>query len=1636
MGVGWMMESEIKDHPDTREMILVEDLRRNLSSEFKECSSFQHSSDLEKEHLKVYLRIRPFSAAEVENGESQDCVVIHPPETVLLRAPQCSQSARLSDKSVPVMTQSFQFSKAIYFILYYWLVYGADATQKTVFDGTVSPLVKNVLEGQSSLVFTYGVTNAGKTFTFLGPDADPGILPRSLNMIFSNLEGRIFTQMSLKPQSAFHRRVCLVKARSLILKLLCLLVLDGSTLSDTSSTENLLNSEVEPHTRFSIWVSFCEIYNENIHDLLEQQASNASRRTNLRLCQDIKGDSFIKDLKWVQVSSAEEALKILKVGKRNQSISSTKLNLLSSRSHSIFSVRILRVEDVGTPRVESVSELALCDLAGSERCAKTQNRGERLKEAGNINTSLLSLGKCINALRHNQQARQHVPFRESKLTHYLQGYFTGRGSACMIVNVNQCASTYDETLNVLKFSAVAQKVVFLTMKNVTMMVKSSARDVSFIINNADHPKIRRSSLVRWDPSLEDVQEDSDYEEEEDEESQLDGTMLNTEEGKETVVLDKAVYEGQLQFIEDIRQQLSKEKAKHLTLEERVRDEVTKEFAELISQMQDDYSERISRERELIEERCERRMEILKNLVGKTAIEDYERNSAASKTEQSLDSWFDSMSSDVAEIRQDAEAAQSCLVTSDPSVSAMVTDLEKEVAELSEQLKHAQSQLLLKTLELETQSRLSEELEAVKKALESHRQRESDLSEMCKQKDEMISKLQTNPEQHIESRAQEGISSALSSQKSANRKRRQEPEVLDGQPPLKKGPLEDLSVIEDEEPKGCEDSAHLGVKGQVDCSFAECILKDKKITDLLLECHRLQVCIQDLKSNSEERLSQAHTLKDEHQTFFENKPMTAAVESSLSIAVASRKSCTACVCEELVAAKLHMAKQNRELGEKSKQILTLEKELTLLKQEVENKADYDDLKKMNSDLQAEITNLRKIKAELEEEIGNLQKKKEEVEDQEVGLENLNLLDYKSRGADCQTKLALSGKEVELAKRENALALKEANLSTLQKRLKQAEERLVEQETQAVQEARKKECRRYHNLKDEVKASECKMSNLAVDLRRREDDSSDLREKLSDSKKQIQHVQKEISSMRESEKSLRLKLGDLEKAKSQLQNEITSRDRTINQLRAERSSDSKSDENLLLYQKACKDLQEQERVIEDMRLALTEQEETQTQLDLELENRDNQINDLNQELLMLREMNPEINEYRESKKFSDDCLKARQQLTQAQESLLLATEKHQAERRKWMEEKLVLIAQAKEAEERRNQDMRRFAEDREKHVRQQIEMESLTTRLANREKEMESWRKERDTLVSTLEIQLKKLLSSNAEKDQQIKTLQSISSPVPPSEEVIEASKMEALQTELVVKEAEIQKLKEQLSAPDHSVRRHSSTQTTEAEYIDVKPLNCSTLKQTSRTRGSVTSQSSTGSGPLVLDSSEISTETGRRSRFPQPEMEISFSPLQPDRFALKRQGEDAAVTVKITRPARKRKSGEMEKDGLENENIRNLRTRMVPRLTPHKEEPSNCLETNQRGKKDKALQKIGDFLQRSPTFLGSKAKRIMGLMGGKSPDAGTTSLNLKYKRDKRKFDRPEISSPMDIPAHQIIGRNPEEKESENFIKKRLRTKTAK
>ncbi|XP_023258271.1 kinesin-like protein KIF20B, partial [Seriola lalandi dorsalis] len=397
---------------------------------------------------------------------------------------------------------------------------------------------------------------------------------------------------------------------------------------------------------------------------------------------------------------------------------------------------------------------------------------------------------------------------------------------------------------------------------------------------------------------------------------------------------------------------------------------------------------------------------------------------------------------------------------------------------------------------------------------------------------------------------------------------------------------------------------------------------------------------------------------------------------------------------------------------------------------------------------------------------------------------------------------------------------------------------------------------------------------------------------------------------------------------------------------------------------------------MRLALTEQEETQEEMENVLEEKLDLVQELSGEVEklkgMLLQQDRGNNTHRPLDSQSDDLKLARQEAARAQESLKLCTDKHQAERKKWLEEKLSLIGQAKEAEDKRNQDMRKFADDRERYNRQQSQLESLSSQLSAKDETMEKWRKERDTLVAALEVQLQKLLSSQAEKDKLIQELRQNNTK--PPQECADGGDggdgVAELQAALREREADIQRLKEALKAStSRQVDSVAQTRSNRSPATPGEKPQSETLNRKSGgrrdTRASVSSQGSAGC-PSVLDSSEISTENGRTSRFPRPELEISFSPLQPNRMALRRQGEESAITVKITRSARKRKSGEMEKEEVEAENRRNTRTKLTAKLTAHQEEISSPPgRHDSRSRKEGTLQKIGDFLQSSPTLLGTK-----------------------------------------------------------------------
>ncbi|XP_027862783.1 kinesin-like protein KIF20B isoform X26 [Xiphophorus couchianus] len=1773
---------------------LAEDGKNKLSAEFIPSPELPHSCMEDKEHLQVYLRIRPLTSAERSNGESQDCVAMETPDTVLLKPPSLSLLARLSsDKSLPQTGQRFQFSR----------VYGPETTQSELFEGTVKDLVKNVLEGENSLIFTYGITNSGKTFTFLGPDseAEAGILPRALHLIFSSIGDNVFQGLSVKPHrcreflalsrqqqadEALFKNSLLKQLREneksssslqnatsktwfeAVCRVLEGLLSAGSTAPQPSTAaQDRIILDVKPNTKFSVWVSFCEIYNENILDLLEVAQSGALRRPALRLAQDANSNSYVKDLRWVQVSSAEEAFRVVKLGRRNQSFSSTRLNQLSSRSHSIFSIRILSVEDSDPPRVHTISELCLCDLAGSERCAKTQNKGERLKEAGNINASLLSLGKCIKALRYNQQAKllQHIPFRESKLTHYLQGFFCGRGRACMIVNINQCASMYDETLNVLKFSAVAQKVVVLI-----------SRPLPAVASCSDSSSFRASGRrsAGWETSLEDVLEDEEEEEEEEEDSVMEDTMdQTTNGGEEEEVINKGMHEQQVALLRQLQVQLKMERSENLLLEARVREEISREFSELFSDMQKDYDERLVREREILEERGERRLEIFKNLVKNLS------SAGCSSDSVTMDRFLSCQASEL-------PGASHFSLGSGPTEKKPEDDQNHEHrADEAEEKKWLLLQLQEKSVQV---AQLEQQLEDLKKKTELGSQNSSDRGKDKDQLQEALTALQkeqTKREELMaaleyqtlgkeealaslqeERRAREEVQSALEE----SRRQQQEPRVAEQvevqtavhlQPAVEEleekiqdqsyqihvlteelqqlkqlhtpvfsysdgvdiqlwKEVSELSKRLEEEKKRSETKQKLIQQLDEERKQREAAIEQqvRELQRKLEEQEELRVQLESQREASNQEAEQLHLklrlqqeaaekLRDDlREAELHSNTASTSAEDLHRVNSDLRKEITSLKEEASSEMEQMRREKDRQLEEKLAEMerRSAEREAELLEelQEAERKVAalqenlHQSEQKVATLQEAEqkVATLQENLHQSEQKVATLLKNLHQSEqkvatlqeaEQKVATLQENLHQSEQKVATLQENLHQSEQKVAtLQEAERKIATLQENLQesqqlavTLQRKLQEVEqqvatlqeklqetERREEEKNLAAQEVRRKEVERRQELlavahealaeKDaelEKKAGEIsrlkleaqeeaqQVKSLRLELQRKEDDSSDLREKLADYRKQVQQVQKEVSAMRAEETALKQKLSDSEKTKKQLQSDLSSRDRTIQQLRAEQQ-DSKAAQ---LYQEACKELQAKQQVMEDMRLALTEQEETQQQMEQVLDDKMRLMQELSAEVEKLKGKLLEQN--RGSGRPSDDLGLARDEASRAQQSLKVLTEKQQAERRKWQEEKLSLIGQAKEAEDKRNQEMRKFAEDRERYCRQQSLLES---RLEEKEAAMESWRAERDTLVAALEVQLQKLLASQADKDKLIKELQQQSAASPAGANGGRRSlRVAELQAALVEKEAEIERLKENLQK-NTAEQSDSSALAKKAKAEPLQP-------ERRETRSSASSRGSSGF-PSVLESSEVSTETGRTSRFPRPELEISFSPLQPNRLALRRQGDDSAVTVKISRTGRKRKSGEMEKshifrrtkrrtarqEEVETENRRNTRTKLTPKLSPRTEESATS-QSSLRSRKDGTLQKIGDFLQRSPTVLGSGAKKMMSLVSGRvdaqsasSSSSSSSPLRLTTKRSRKKLYRPEISCPMEMPSHPIINQETKDGDGSQQIKLRLRSRVAK
>lgn len=274
--------------------------------------------------------------------------------------------------------------------------------QRDVFVQYIRPMVDSVLEGFNATVFAYGQSGSGKTHTMTGRMGDPdfeGIIPRTLAYIFQML--KLFQQST-------------------------------------------------PNKRFSLYVSFVELYNGKVRDLLAKQ------QVPLAVKENKDKTFFVQGAHVPQVKTPEDILALMEEGTERRQVAATELNADSSRSHSVFTIVMECTETSDDGDARSVtSKLNLVDLAGSERQSKTGATGDTLKEGCNINLSLSALGTVIDTL---VKGRGHVPFRSSPLTMLLKDSLGGSSKTVMFANIGPSEHNISETISTLRFADRAKQI--------------------------------------------------------------------------------------------------------------------------------------------------------------------------------------------------------------------------------------------------------------------------------------------------------------------------------------------------------------------------------------------------------------------------------------------------------------------------------------------------------------------------------------------------------------------------------------------------------------------------------------------------------------------------------------------------------------------------------------------------------------------------------------------------------------------------------------------------------------------------------------------------------------------------------------------------------------------------------------------------------------------------------------------------------------------------------------------------------------------------------------------------------------------------------------------------------------------------
>ncbi|KYQ91573.1 kinesin-3 [Tieghemostelium lacteum] len=320
----------------------------------------------------------------------------------------------------------------------YDMVADETVSQQSLYQSIARPLVESFVNGYNTCIFAYGQTASGKSYTIQGEGVNSdqlqphhGLIPRVFQSLFTENGG-------------------------------------------------LLNNL----TTYKCTLSFLEIYNEHIIDLLEKPTNiqhplpiggTQGTSSNLNIRDDNTKGIYVEGLKEVEVKSTKVAMGLLMTGMHHRHVASTQLNLNSSRSHSVLSLHLeSRVKDEKTGGSKSkYSRFNIIDLAGSERQKSTDSVGGRLREAGNINKSLTVLGTVIRALVDLSKGKpRHIPYRDSKLSFLLKDSLGGNSKTYLIATVSPEDISYTETLSTLQFAHRVKNV-----KNIAIINEESLANI-------------------------------------------------------------------------------------------------------------------------------------------------------------------------------------------------------------------------------------------------------------------------------------------------------------------------------------------------------------------------------------------------------------------------------------------------------------------------------------------------------------------------------------------------------------------------------------------------------------------------------------------------------------------------------------------------------------------------------------------------------------------------------------------------------------------------------------------------------------------------------------------------------------------------------------------------------------------------------------------------------------------------------------------------------------------------------------------------------------------------------------------------------------------------------------------------------